>query len=830
MASVALAVVAACALAAVLASSSTHKAALLGEPFDSNLPVQWDRSADLDGLSRYFTAPTAHLRNGAPQAHAALAAAGSPRARTQALALLPEHLPTQMLGQDSDWHEHNWSPEHYIDVAASRVDGITAKGIWKNKDEAWDGIDKVLPTDTRYEYQTLHTGHGQEAKMEAFLDHAHHQLKLLQDALPKLAADKRSEQELDTLKGVIAVGEDALEKIERDTVVDDAHGAPEHGQVSDQDIGLSDKFKTVQGHQLRVVPNGMLDVQPDSVLNIDSSDNAVWAPGGDPFKAMGKPQFDGRSTHHAHYENAKQAQSEMNLYFASLDKKTLHENRKNARRAGESMREVEERKKRALDHSSRTAAPRTRKLSGGKGGVQQLRALHETNRKQARRFVEALARVLKPQQLQELKSSDDSCGVCMAVMGCKDCCELFCTDDADTAASAKPVPKCPKAAAADGDAASACDEEGGDASSAEVLKLEEQVRDLKKELKSSAAADRAQRVALEQEIQKVSAQVTASRQMAKAASAKRAPAGKAARTLCECTTAECKECPESDYEARARFRARRDFSAAQDTRQMQRSYPAADAKQFQKMLDESVAAASKAAVREVEKAQQAKEEKVGKGARLPCDCEDAECGNCPKQEQDARKGKGERGRGGDNVEARLAATEQKIRALQKAENVEAKLAATEKKNRALQKAEKAVAMSNAILREQVPRLLYTCRYVYVCMSVCESVCTRVHTHTHTPSSSSRWRHCQQRMQWPSGRAWGSTGNSLAMTASGRPASPTPARARPSASPCRSPCRIFRSNCLGPGTNSEKYALSRLYYYYYYYYLFILKSTLSRDFS
>lgn len=40
MASVALAVVAACALAAVLASSSAHKAALLGEPFDSNLPVQ----------------------------------------------------------------------------------------------------------------------------------------------------------------------------------------------------------------------------------------------------------------------------------------------------------------------------------------------------------------------------------------------------------------------------------------------------------------------------------------------------------------------------------------------------------------------------------------------------------------------------------------------------------------------------------------------------------------------------------------------------------------------------------------------------------------------
>jgi hypothetical protein len=33
--------------------------------------------------------------------------------------------------------------------------------------------------------------------------------------------------------------------------------------------------------------------------------------------------------------------------------------------------------------------------------------------------------------------------MCIAVMGCKDCCELFCTEGESNAA-VKPVPKCPK--------------------------------------------------------------------------------------------------------------------------------------------------------------------------------------------------------------------------------------------------------------------------------------------------------------------------------------------------------------------------------------------------
>ena len=38
------------------------------EPFDSNLPVQWDSSAEVGGLSRYFNSPSAGLGR-APEGH-----------------------------------------------------------------------------------------------------------------------------------------------------------------------------------------------------------------------------------------------------------------------------------------------------------------------------------------------------------------------------------------------------------------------------------------------------------------------------------------------------------------------------------------------------------------------------------------------------------------------------------------------------------------------------------------------------------------------------------------------------------------------------------------
>ena len=67
----------------LFSSGRPHESVLIGmEPFDSNMPVQWDSSAsvDLHGLSRYFSAAAAHLKHGAPQGHLAL------QARTMQLA------------------------------------------------------------------------------------------------------------------------------------------------------------------------------------------------------------------------------------------------------------------------------------------------------------------------------------------------------------------------------------------------------------------------------------------------------------------------------------------------------------------------------------------------------------------------------------------------------------------------------------------------------------------------------------------------------------------------------------------------------------------------
>jgi len=60
-----------------------------------------------------------------------------------------------------------------------------------------------------------------------------------------LSADKLLKKTLDALKGVISVGEDAPEKIEHDTIVDDnsKNGASRPHYMTDEEFGLSDKFK-----------------------------------------------------------------------------------------------------------------------------------------------------------------------------------------------------------------------------------------------------------------------------------------------------------------------------------------------------------------------------------------------------------------------------------------------------------------------------------------------------------------------------------------------------------------------------------------------------------
>ena len=86
-------------MVAVASMSAAHPSVMLGgEPFDSDLPVQWDSSAapDLDGLSRYFSSASANL-NGAPRGHMALKV---PKAREQQLALVAEGSPLEHMREE----------------------------------------------------------------------------------------------------------------------------------------------------------------------------------------------------------------------------------------------------------------------------------------------------------------------------------------------------------------------------------------------------------------------------------------------------------------------------------------------------------------------------------------------------------------------------------------------------------------------------------------------------------------------------------------------------------------------------------------------------------
>ena len=54
-----------------------------------------------------------------------------------------------LVGQDSDWDVKGWTPEHKINVEASRVDATSVHNIWHSKKQAWAGIDTTQ--DSSYE-------------------------------------------------------------------------------------------------------------------------------------------------------------------------------------------------------------------------------------------------------------------------------------------------------------------------------------------------------------------------------------------------------------------------------------------------------------------------------------------------------------------------------------------------------------------------------------------------------------------------------------------------------------------------------------------------------
>ena len=90
-----------------------------------------------------------------------------------------------------------------------------------------------------------------------------------------------------------------------------------------------------------------------------------------------------------------------------------------------------------------------------------------------------------------------------------------------------------------------------------VRQLKREVRSLRQELASTASADAQQMAALKKQVAAFGDQVVSSLKHAVADGQARSREGtERARTVCECTTAECSECPDSDYSARPMHRAR----------------------------------------------------------------------------------------------------------------------------------------------------------------------------------------------------------------------------------------------------------------------------------
>ncbi|MGB1602940.1 MAG: hypothetical protein ACPIOQ_59970, partial [Promethearchaeia archaeon] len=89
-----------------------------------------------------------------------------------------------LVGQDSDWDVKGWTPEHKINVEASRVDATSVHNIWHSKKQAWAGIDRILPTGGRFGYEEYHNVNGNQAKLLNYVKHARHELKTIEAHLP----------------------------------------------------------------------------------------------------------------------------------------------------------------------------------------------------------------------------------------------------------------------------------------------------------------------------------------------------------------------------------------------------------------------------------------------------------------------------------------------------------------------------------------------------------------------------------------------------------------------------------------------------------------------
>jgi len=191
-----------------------------------------------------------------------------------------------VLGQDADWDVKSWTPEHKIDVEASRVDPTSVHGIWHSKKQAWAGIDRILPTGGRFGYEEYHNVNGNMAKLANYMKHARNELKTIEAHLPEKDKGFKGKEER-KIKLTLDGERNGLDEVERD-LSSEKHA---YDKSAPQMLAQVTKPRARQGKRV-------------------FADNALYGEGivGD-IKSQG---------HHSRTWSRKGAAADMDKYFDSL--------------------------------------------------------------------------------------------------------------------------------------------------------------------------------------------------------------------------------------------------------------------------------------------------------------------------------------------------------------------------------------------------------------------------------------------------------------------------------------------------------------------------------
>ena len=120
------------------------------------------------------------------------------------------HRPEVVLGQDADWHVKDWSAEHKRAVESGHAGKTSVHNIWLSPDQAWNGIDDILPTGSSYAYQNNHLTNANQGKLLDYMKMVRSNLRKLGEKLPVQAPESlttqspaKFEQRMNEIKDVL---------------------------------------------------------------------------------------------------------------------------------------------------------------------------------------------------------------------------------------------------------------------------------------------------------------------------------------------------------------------------------------------------------------------------------------------------------------------------------------------------------------------------------------------------------------------------------------------------------------------------------------------------